>query len=135
MVLDNCHLLVVDDQSGVRRLLFEAFTDDGLNVETAASGSEALQKIKNGNIHLVLLDIKMPGMSGLDTLRGLRKLDPDMPVIMLTAYSELDMVAEAKKLGVRHYVTKPFDLNEVRYLVKALLSEERLLGVLLEEIG
>ncbi|RKO65603.1 response regulator [Desulfofundulus salinus] len=119
------HLLVVDDQAGVRRMLLEAFSDDGYEVELAVSGPEALKKLRNGGIDLVLLDMKMPGMSGLDTLRETRKLNPDIPVIMMTAYGELELLGEAKKLGVRHYVSKPFDLQEVRYLVRALLADRR----------
>ncbi len=119
------HLLVVDDQAGVRRMLLEAFSDDGFEVELAVSGTEALQKIRNGGIDLVLLDMKMPGMSGLDTLREIRKLNPDLPVIMMTAYGELELVAEARNLGIRHYVSKPFDLQEVRYLARALLADKR----------
>ncbi|MQL53097.1 response regulator [Desulfofundulus thermobenzoicus] len=129
------NLLVVDDQAGVRRLLFEALVDEGMHVELAASGPEALQKIKKNAVDLVLLDMRMPGMSGLDVLRELRKLNPDLPVIMMTAYGELDLVAEAKRQGVRHYLNKPFDLQEVRYLVKALLPEKQSAGLYMEEIG
>ncbi|OAT79754.1 response regulator [Desulfotomaculum copahuensis] len=118
-------LLVVDDQAGVRRLLYEAFSDDGLQVAMASSGAEAVQKVSASRVSLVLLDMKMPGMNGLETLQELRKVDAGLPVVMMTAYGELDLMAEARKLGIRHYVTKPFDLQEVRYLVKALLVESR----------
>lgn len=118
-------LLVVDDQAGVRRLLYEAFTDDGLQVAMASSGAEAVQKVSSSRVAMVLLDLKMPGMNGLQTLQEFYKLDAGLPVVMMTAYGELELMAEARKLGIRHYVTKPFDLQEVRYLVKALLAESR----------
>lgn len=120
----DCYLLVVDDQAGVRRLLGEALCDEGYKVETASSGTEAIKMISAVNPSLILLDIKMPVMNGLETLEGIRRIYPDVPVVMMTAYGELDIVIEAKKRGVKHYINKPFDLNEVRYLIKGLLLEE-----------
>lgn len=131
---EDYNLLIVDDQAGVRRLLFEAFSDEGYNVDMAANGSEAVQKVSANVPSLILLDIKMPGMNGLETLQELRKICPDVLVVMMTAYGELEVMAETKKLGVQHYINKPFDLNEVRYLVKALLSEVTP-GKFLKEIG
>lgn len=119
----NHKILIVDDQTGVRRLLFETFTEEGLQVETASSGADALKKIAAQTPDLVLLDIKMPVMNGLATLREIRKTLPDLIVVMMTAYGELDMLKDAKKLNVKHYLIKPFDLDEIRYLVKGLLQE------------
>ena len=128
-------VLIVDDQAGVRRLLFEALSNEGYRVEMAASGPEALKKISDRVPSLVLLDIKMPGMNGLDTLEELRKIAPETTVVMMTAYGELDIITEAKKRGVQHYVVKPFDLNEVRYLIKGLLAEMAEMKEQLKEIG
>ena len=119
----NHKILIVDDQTGVRRLLFETFTEEGFQVETASSGVDALKKIAAQTPDLVLLDIKMPVMNGLATLREIRKTLPDLIVVMMTAYGELDMLKDAKKLNVKHYLIKPFDLDEIRYLVKGLLQE------------
>lgn len=129
------NILIVDDQAGVRRLLYEALCNEGYRVETAASGPEALKKVSVHVLSLILLDIKMPGMSGLDTLEELRKIAPEIPVVMMTAYGELDIITEAKKRGVQHYIIKPFDLDEVRYLVKGLLAENDKRQGLLKEIG
>lgn len=128
-------LLIVDDQTGVRRLLYEAFCEEGYRVEMASSGQEAIKKVSNKIPSLVLLDIKMPGMNGLETLDELRKISPEVPVVMMTAYGELDIIAEAKKRGVQHYINKPFDLDEVRYLIKGLLVDEMAKRKLLKEIG
>ncbi|OQA08206.1 MAG: Sporulation initiation phosphotransferase F [Firmicutes bacterium ADurb.Bin373] len=117
------NLLVVDDQDGVRRFLREAFTEEGYNVETAANGAEAVRKASIRPPSLILLDIKMPGMSGLELLEGLRQIAPDALVVIMTAYSELDIITEAKKRGAKCYINKPFDLYEVRYLVRDLLAE------------
>lgn len=118
------NLLIVDDQAGVRRFLSEAFSEEGYSVETASCGTEAVKKVSAKLPSLILLDVKMPGMSGLETLEGLRQIAPDIPIVMMTAYGELDIIAEAKKRGVKCYINKPFDLNEVRYLVRGLLAEE-----------
>ncbi|MCL6636224.1 MAG: response regulator [Peptococcaceae bacterium] len=128
-------ILIVDDQAGVRRLLYETLRNEGYRVETAAGGVEALRKISSRVPSLILLDIKMPGMNGLDTLEELRKVTPDTPVVMMTAYGELDILDEARERGVRHYIIKPFDLDEVRYLVKGLLAEEKKKRRLLKGTG
>ncbi|BAF61021.1 MAG: response regulator [Pelotomaculum sp.] len=128
-------LLIVDDQAGVRHLLCEAFKGEGYRVELASSGSEAIKKVKTRIPSLILLDIKMPGMNGLETLEELRKIAPDTPVVIMTAYGELDIIAEAKKRGVQHYISKPFDLDDARYLIRGLLEEEKAEREMLKEIG
>ncbi|MEW5897584.1 MAG: response regulator [Bacillota bacterium] len=128
-------LLIVDDQAGVRRLLYEAFAEEGYRVEMAASGPEAIQKVLYKTPDVILLDNKMPVMSGLETAQEIRKLNYDVPIVLMTAYGELDINARAKKLGITYYIDKPFDLNEVRQLVKTLLIESRYAERYLEEIG
>lgn len=125
MTGEACDILIVDDQLGVRRLLFEAFIDQGLRVETASSGAEAIRKTIAATPLLILLDIKMPGMSGLETLEELQRINPEIQVVMMTAYGELDILVETRSRGVQHYINKPFDLDEVRYLVKGLLMVEK----------
>ncbi|MFZ3170974.1 MAG: response regulator [Carboxydocellales bacterium] len=115
-------ILIVDDQMGVRMLLNEAFQEVGYKVELAANGPEALIKIDQVRPDIVLMDMKMPGMSGLEVLREVKKQGKELKVILMTAYGELEIVAEAMELGVTEYVTKPFDINEVRGLVKKALS-------------
>jgi two-component system response regulator (stage 0 sporulation protein F) len=114
-------ILVVDDQLGVRRLMQEAFQGEGYTVHTAANGREALAKLDESQPGLILLDMKMPGMNGLETLREIKKRNPEQVVIMMTAYEELEVVAEAIKLGVKEYVTKPCDINELKVLVAEAL--------------
>ncbi|MGI6649424.1 MAG: response regulator [Bacillota bacterium] len=116
-------ILVVDDQTGVRRLLQETFREEGYNVDTAKEGAEALVKIKESPPSLVLLDMKMPGMNGLETLHQIIKDNPAQVVIMMTAYEELEVVQEARKLGVKDYITKPFDLNYLKELIKSILCK------------
>ncbi|MDA8442323.1 MAG: response regulator [Peptococcaceae bacterium] len=115
-------ILVVDDQMGVRRLLYEAFKEEGYEVEMAASGLEAIETVKKSIPSIILMDMKMPGMNGLEALKEIKKLDQEIAVIMMTAYGELEIVAQAMKLGVKEYITKPFDLNELKQLVKRILA-------------
>ncbi|HUW65060.1 MAG TPA: response regulator [Spirochaetia bacterium] len=116
-------ILVVDDHPGVRLLLYEAFLDDGFDVELASSGAEALRKLQQLRPDVILLDLRMPGLSGLDTLRQLQaKSEGDFNVVIMTAYGETDLMREAKKMGVEWYITKPFDLVELRCMVKAVIA-------------
>ncbi|MHB1125861.1 MAG: response regulator [Bacillota bacterium] len=116
-------ILVVDDQLGVRKLLQEALKDLG-DVELAASGPEALAKVGKVPPAVMVMDMKMPGMNGLEVLEELKRVPYYGPVIMMTAYGELEIVNQAKKLGVSHYITKPFDIDEMRALVVQVLGEK-----------
>ncbi|MDD2444367.1 MAG: response regulator [Desulfotomaculaceae bacterium] len=118
-------VLIADDQAGIRHVLSEVFSGDGYLVETASNGIEALKKVAANPPLLILLDMKMPFLNGLETLAELRKIARDVPVVMMTAYGEMDFLAEVQELGVRHYINKPFDLDEVRYLIKGLIEEEK----------
>lgn len=139
MSVTGYDLLIVDDQAGVRLLLAEAFLDYGYSIKLAASGMEALAMlpadVSTENIpRLILLDIKMPGLSGLETLKEIRRRNIHVPVVMMTAYGESDIIIEAKSLGVQQYINKPFDINEIRSLVKGML-DQALDRTFLQEIG
>lgn len=119
----NKKVLVVDDQYGIRLLLKEVFSRDGFSIFQAADGRAALEIIQSEQPDLILLDMKMPGMDGIELLRQLRPIHPTVKVIMMTAYGELDMVAEASKLGALAHFTKPFDIEELRSeVIKQLAS-------------
>lgn len=119
----NFDLLVVDDQAGLRRLIYEALIDEGYIIDQAANGLEALARLSKNKYRLILLDMKMPGISGLETFKEIRKLDSDVPVVMMTAYSELDMLPEMGA-GIKpiQHLSKPFDLDDLRSLVRDCLS-------------
>lgn len=115
-------ILVVDDQFGVRRLLFETFREDQHEVEMAANGAEALRLLISFKPDLILMDMKMPGMNGIETLGQIRALDRGVGVIMMTAYGDTQNMEQAKELGILYYMGKPFDLFELRERVKKILT-------------
>ncbi|GGK25981.1 sporulation initiation phosphotransferase F [Caldalkalibacillus thermarum] len=107
-------ILIVDDQYGIRMLLSEVFQSEGYLTFEAANGQQALEITRKERPNLVLLDMKIPGMNGLDILKHLKEYDSTIQVIMMTAYGELDMIKEAMQLGVLTHFAKPFDINELR---------------------
>jgi two-component system, response regulator, stage 0 sporulation protein F len=106
----NQAILVIDDQPGIRRLLTEVLTEEGYSVVEAINGYDGLQKAKEHHPAMILMDLKMPGMDGIETLKELKRLGMGNKVIMMTAYGELDLITEAKELGAVDYITKPFDI-------------------------
>jgi two-component system response regulator (stage 0 sporulation protein F) len=118
----NITILVIDDQPGIRRLLAEVLQEDGYKVAIAANGYEALQRVKEITPQLILMDMKMPGMDGLETFRELKKIGKAEKVIMMTAYGELELVKEAMSLGAYKYITKPFDINLIKTMVVEALN-------------
>src|SRR5437870_2635426 len=111
-------VLVVDDERKMRRLLQILLERMGIDSVAAESGEEALDRFQAEKIDLVLTDLKMPGMSGLELLARVRELDADVPVIVLTAYGTVQTAVEAMKLGAFDYVLKPFDLEAVELTVR-----------------
>ncbi|WP_425059709.1 response regulator [Sporomusa carbonis] len=103
-------ILVIDDQPGIRRLLTEVLQDEGYRVITAANGYEGIQVAHDVKPNVILMDMKMPGMDGIEALKELKRQGQGDQVIMMTAYGELDMVNEAREAGMRDYITKPFDI-------------------------
>ena len=106
-------VLVIDDQPGIRRLLFEVLSEEGYDVAVAANGLEGLEKSRDLKPALTLMDMKMPGMDGIETLRELKRAGRGDKVIMMTAYGELDLIHEARQIGAYDYITKPFDIMEL----------------------
>jgi len=117
-------LLIVDDQPAVRQLIREALAGEGQIVEEAASAYEALRLVEARRPELVICDLRMPGMSGLEMLREMQKIAPGTPAILITAYGELSDLREAERIGVRHLLIKPFDINELRSVVRRLLAAD-----------
>lgn len=120
-------ILVVDDEMNVIRLLEKFLTSKDYDVCTAADGSTAVEKVIKLKPQIVLLDILMPGMNGVDTLRKIKKAEPDTAVIMVTAVGDEEIARDCLRLGAFDYITKPIDLDylETCLLVKMRQMERR----------
>jgi DNA-binding response OmpR family regulator len=110
-------VLVVDDEPDAIELLGEFLTSKGYEVITASGGEEAIRKVKTERPHLILLDVRMPKMSGLEVLRQVRQIDKEVGVIMVTAVNEEETGRQALELGAFDYIVKPLDLE---YLERSL---------------
>ncbi|USL27250.1 response regulator [Priestia megaterium] len=111
-------ILIVDDQYGIRILLTEVLQKEGYTTFQAANGFQAIDITKEQARDLVLLDMKIPGMDGIEILKRLKQHDETIKVIIMTAYGELDMIQEAKDLGALTHFAKPFDIDEIRKVVR-----------------
>jgi two-component system, response regulator, stage 0 sporulation protein F len=112
------NLLIVDDQFGIRLLLTEIFKKDGYQVFQAKNGKEALNIIKKHRIGLILLDIKLPDIDGLEVFNIALSNGYEKHVITMSAYTDSDMISESNRLGARYHMHKPFDIDELREAVK-----------------
>jgi two-component system NtrC family response regulator len=121
----NKTILIVDDEKDLCAILSDALSQDHYRVVTAFNGKTALQLAKKEKPDLILLDIKMPGMDGLEVLRKIKKMKKEIVVIMFTGYGTLETAREAMKLGAYDYVTKPVDFLLLKSLVKEVLGKER----------
>jgi len=119
-------ILIVDDEPAVRRLLHRRVAMEGYWCEEAGSGDEALDKIRSNPVGLVILDIKMPGRSGVELLPEIKAIHPDIAVIMLTVATDINTAIHCMKQGAYDYITKPFNLDEVALSIERALEKRRL---------
>jgi two-component system, NtrC family, response regulator AtoC len=125
MLPEHKQILVVDDEPNLRRVLSAQLERDGYDVHTAEDGEQALTILKEHHIDLVITDLRMPRIDGMELLRRTQKMDADLPVVMITAHGTVDNAVEALKTGAFDYLTKPFDQVEVRTIVaKALKTRD-----------
>ncbi|MFQ5427390.1 MAG: sigma-54-dependent transcriptional regulator [Thermodesulfobacteriota bacterium] len=118
-------ILVVDDDLGMMTALNEALCRKGYRVSTAASGREALEMFHDMRYRLVISDMKMPGMDGVELMRGVKKIEPTTPVLLITAFGTVKKAVEAVKEGAVDFIQKPFDLEVLEGLVDQTLSGTR----------
>lgn len=117
-------ILVVDDNDGIRQLLFHILNGEGYNVELAKDGEEAVYKASIKKPSIILLDIYMPGINGIDTYKELQKIIPDTPVIFLSAYTEKKTLAKGIDDGlVKYFTSKPFDLTVLLNMITKVLKK------------
>jgi DNA-binding NtrC family response regulator len=114
---------VVDDEQNIRRMLMRVLSPEGFIVKEAVNGLDALKRLEKENYSLILLDLKMPGLNGIETLKRIREFDLNLPVIMMSAYGSIPEAVEAMKLGALDYLTKPFDIEELKIIVKRAIKQ------------
>jgi DNA-binding NtrC family response regulator len=124
--MDHEKILVVEDDASMGFFLSEAMQKQGYQVDVVASGEEALERIAQGRFNLVILDLKLPSMDGMEVLANIKMTNPELVVIMITAHGSKDIAIEAIRKGAYDYFTKPFDINEMRVVVKRALEREHL---------
>ncbi len=127
-------ILAIDDEQNIRHLIRNEFMLEGFEVTTAKSGEEGLGFVNSQDYDVVLLDLKLPKMSGIETLKLLKRKNPRSEVIMITGYGDIHSAVESVKLGARDYVTKPFKLDELLKLVKYAVKDSHHQGNFLPSV-
>ena len=128
-------ILVIDDKESMRQMLAKTLESEGFEVDTARDGERGLDKAKEKRFDLILTDLKLPKMDGLEVLSSIKDLDPEVAVIVMTAYGTIETAVQAIKQGAFDFLTKPFDVDHLHVLIQRALENRRLLAenILLRE--
>ena len=118
-------ILIVDDDSRLRQSFDKLLHEEGYKVRTAPSGEAGLEAVKQEIPDLVIMDVRMPGMSGIEAFQAMRKIDPKLPVIVMTAFGTTETAIEAIKLGAFDYLLKPFDIPDILTLIEQAIEAGR----------
>ena len=124
----SASILVVDDEEIMREILDALLTREGHQVRLASSGEEGLELARAQTFDAAIVDVMMPGLDGIATLQELRKLDDDLPVLMITAFASVETAITAMKLGAFDYITKPFKNDEVLIVVRNAVERRQLVA-------
>lgn len=116
------HILVVDDEPNMLRTLADIFRDEGFDVSAAASGEQAIEMSAAHSYDVVLMDVRMPGIDGVEAFRRIRESQPSIPVVMMSAYSVDHLMNDALKEGVVAFLQKPLDAAKVIWMIRSLAS-------------
>ncbi len=119
---DSPHILLIDDEAIALANLTHVFEKEGYQVTACKDGESGLAEMQKQEFDLVLTDLRMPGIDGMDVLRHIRETTPEVPVIMITGHASLDSAVDAMKAGAYHYISKPFRLDEAREVVRGALN-------------
>lgn len=122
MSMEEVRILVVDDEPSITEMLSENLAEEGYSCVTSASGEDTLEKLSAGNYDVVLLDLKMPGISGMDVLREAKAKYADTVFIVVTSTADIETAVKAMKFGAEDYITKPFELGRVNCSIAAALK-------------
>ncbi|MBA3353384.1 MAG: sigma-54-dependent Fis family transcriptional regulator [Blastocatellia bacterium] len=121
------NILIVDDEQSYRQLLSLVFESDGHTIRTASNGREALAVLQREPVDVVISDVRMPDMDGIEMLSAVRETQPDLGVILMTAFASVETAREAFKLGADDFIQKPFDVEELKLIVKKTLEKQALI--------
>jgi two-component system, NtrC family, response regulator PilR len=121
------NILIVDDEQSYRQLLSLVFEGDGHTIRTASNGREALELLKSDPADVVISDVRMPDMDGIEMLSSVRESQPDLGVVLMTAFASVETAREAFKLGADDFIQKPFDVEELKLIVKKTLEKQALI--------
>ena len=125
---NDTRILIVDDETIVRESLGSWFREEGYSVDVAASAKEALEKLTTTGWDIFLLDIRMPGMDGLELQRKIKESHPESTIIIMTAYASVETAVEAMKQGAYDYIVKPFDPDDLEHLVRNAIERKQLVS-------
>lgn len=126
METETARILIVDDEEAVRESLASWFRDEGYAVDVADSAKEALAKLNHGTWDVFLIDIRMPGIDGLELQRKLKEAQPDATVIIMTAYASVETAVEGMKQGAYDYIIKPFDPDDLEHTIRNAVERKKL---------
>ena len=113
-------VLIVEDDADMRDMLVESLSDEGYRVEAAPGGRAGIERVRQGGVDLVITDVRMPDLDGLDALQEIRAVEPTPHVIVITAFGSIETAIKAVKLGAHDYITKPFDIDALERLIAGL---------------
>src|SRR4030095_1149267 len=122
------NILIVDDEQSYRQLLSLVFEGDGHTIRTASNGREALALLQSEPADVVISDVRMPDMDGIEMLSSVRESQPDLGVVLMTAFASVETAREAFKLGADDFIQKPFDVEELKLIVKKTLEKQALIN-------
>lgn len=122
------NILVVDDEESIRRILYNELRDRGYVVKTTEDGWKAIDMVKEDGYEVVILDIKLPGIGGMEVLKMVKQNYPETEVVIITGFGTIEQAVQAMKEGAYDYITKPFNIDELGILIEKALERRRLLN-------
>ncbi len=127
MAMKDRNILIVDDEESMRELLTAVLEEEGYITKAVSRGEEALEEVGKGDFDLVIMDMKLPRMSGIEALQEIKEIKSELTVVLITAYASVDSAVKAMKLGAYDYLTKPFDVDELKMLVEKIFERRNLI--------